>query len=322
MNKLSCFLFYVIVASIISGCKKDIVSTDDLGVVINELMPVNISVVKDQDNEYDEWIELFNKNNTSIDLSGYYLTDSESDLTKWTFPSGTIILPDSFIIVWADSDTLQSGLHANFKLSSMGETVVFLTPELQIIDRLTYGEVALNEQPSYARLPNGTGEFSWQQYPTFNSRNALIEIPDFNLVINELMPFNSNTVIDPLTGEYDDWIELYNLSNEDLNISGFYLTDSKNDLKKWKFPEGTIILRDSFLCVWADSDTLQTGLHTNFKLSTTGETVLLLTPDLLLVDRVAYDPQLLQLSFARVPDGTGDFSWGIPTYNNRNIRNK
>jgi hypothetical protein len=145
-------------------------------------------------------------------------------------------------------------------------------------------------------------------------------VEDSGVVINELMPVNSNVVADQ-NGEFDDWIELYNLSDEDINISGYYLTDSKNELTKWKFPEGSIISSDSFLIVWADGDTLQVGLHTNYRLSSGGETVIFLSPELQEVDRVSYDPQTLQLTFARVPDGTGEFSWGAPTFNSRNIRN-
>ena len=47
-----------------------------------------------------------------------------------------------------------------------------------------------------------------------------------SIVINELMPKNSMFGSDQ-NGEFDDWIELYNLSNQDLDISGYYLTDSK-----------------------------------------------------------------------------------------------
>ena len=153
-------------------------------------------------------------------------------------------------------------------------------------------------------------------------KNEVVPKEELGIVINEVMPFNANVVADPITGEFDDWIEIFNLAAKDFDLSGYFLTDSKVNLTKWKFPEGTIILADSFLCVWADVDTLQSGLHTNFKLSTAGETILLLSPDLELIDRVSYDPQLLQLSFARIPDGTGAFSWGTPTYNSRNSLTK
>jgi hypothetical protein len=150
------------------SCKKDRSKIEDFGVVINELMPVNRTVVADQNGEFDDWIELFNLNDSTVDLSGFFLTDSKTNLTKWKFPLGTMILPDSFLIVWADDDTLQSGLHASFKLSSSGETVTFLNPELQMVDQVTYN--AQLEELTFARIPNGTGQFSWGT-PTFNSEN-------------------------------------------------------------------------------------------------------------------------------------------------------
>lgn len=174
MNKLLTLTCFVLPLFILNGCQEKVVPLDqDFGVVINELLPVNISVVADQNGQYDDWIELYNKRDTVVDLSGYFLTDSKSNLKKWSFPIGTVILPDSFLIVWADADTLQSGLHANYKLSSLGETVIFLSPELVEIDRVKYP--AQTEQYSFARIPNGTGEFSWQAFPTWNGRNIQIQ---------------------------------------------------------------------------------------------------------------------------------------------------
>jgi hypothetical protein len=172
MNKICFFLSAIIAANCLIGCKKDIEQkTETPGVVINELMPLNSSVVADQNGEFDDWIELYNLNDSTLDLSGYFLTDSKTNLTKWKLPTGTLISGKSYLIVWADSDTLQSGLHANYKLSSAGETVVFLDPELKEIDRVSYGPVPGLIQQSYARIPNGTGVFSWQLSPTYNSEN-------------------------------------------------------------------------------------------------------------------------------------------------------
>jgi hypothetical protein len=138
-----------------------------------------------------------------------------------------------------------------------------------------------------------------------------------SIVINELTPKNSKYGSDQ-NGQFDDWIELYNLSNQDLDISGFYLTDSKKELTKWKFPEGTILGRNGYLIVWADSDTTQTGLHTNYNLSAAGENVVLLSPDKEIIDLVEYPATTIEQSYARVPDGTGDFIWTTPTFNGAN----
>ena len=140
-----------------------------------------------------------------------------------------------------------------------------------------------------------------------------------SLVINELMPKNSTVAADQ-DGEYDDWIELYNLSDEDMDVSGFYLTDSKSNLTRWQFPAGTVIRKNAYLIVWADGDsTTQAGLHTNYKLSAEdGENVVLLTPDQQLIDLVEFPPTLIEQSYARIPNGTGDFQWTTPTFNAQN----
>jgi len=137
------------------------------------------------------------------------------------------------------------------------------------------------------------------------------------IVINELMPKNSLNGSDQ-DGELDDWIELYNISNQDLDISGYYLTDSKKELTKWKFPEGTILDKNGYLIVWADSDTTQTGLHTNYNLSALGENVVLLTPTLEVIDLVEYPATTVEQSYARMPNGTENFVWGTPTFNSEN----
>jgi hypothetical protein len=137
-----------------------------------------------------------------------------------------------------------------------------------------------------------------------------------SIVINELMPKNSQFGSDQ-NGEFDDWIELHNLADEDIDLSGFYLTDSKNNLTKWQFPD-TIIAKNGYLIVWADGDTLQSGLHTPYKLSALGETVLLLTPEMEVIEDVKYPATDLQQSWARIPNGTGKFSWVTPTFGEEN----
>ena len=139
-----------------------------------------------------------------------------------------------------------------------------------------------------------------------------------SVVINEILPINSKNGSDE-DGEFDDWIELFNLANEDIDISGFYLTDSKKQPTKWKFPTGTVINKNGFLIVWADGDSTHvSGLHTNYKLSSDGENVVLLSPDLEVLDLVEYPATVLEQSYARVPNGTGKFKWSVPTFNKSN----
>ncbi|TAL66036.1 MAG: lamin tail domain-containing protein [Bacteroidetes bacterium] len=149
---------------------------------------------------------------------------------------------------------------------------------------------------------------------TLNSCVKPNDTPTRKIAINELMPVNNTTATDQ-NGEYDDWIELFNLSDSGLDISGYYLSDSKKNIIKWQIPQGTSISGKSYLVVWADKDTTQVGLHANFKLSSLGETVILSKPDGTLIDEVKYPGQTHELSYSRNPDGTGTFRWQKPTFN-------
>lgn len=167
MLKKIAFFYILLILIILCSCKKTY-ETVPGNIVINELMPVNITTVTDQDGEYDDWIELYNLANVEFDLSGYFLSDSKKDLQKWKIPQGTSIGANGYVIVWADKDTTQAGLHANFKLSSLGEEVLLTRPDGTNTDKVTYPEQTL--ELSYSRIPNGIGTFKWQA-PTFGTSN-------------------------------------------------------------------------------------------------------------------------------------------------------
>jgi len=134
----------------------------------------------------------------------------------------------------------------------------------------------------------------------------LIYLPEQNIAINEFMADNDNVVEDEV-GEYDDWLELYNWNEDDLDISGYYLSDDQANPEKWQIPEGTVIAANGFLCFWADEDQEQGEYHTNFKLSASGETIILSDPFGNVMDEINYIAQETDVSYGRYPDGTGDF---------------
>ena len=136
--------------------------------VINELMASNVQVISDQDGEYDDWIELFNNSNSTLDIGGYFLSDDATELMKWALPAGTQINSLDYLIVWADKDDNQAGLHASFKLSSGGETLFLSDATGIIVDQISFPAFA--SDLSYARIPNGTGSFQIAD-PTYNSQN-------------------------------------------------------------------------------------------------------------------------------------------------------
>lgn len=138
-----------------------------------------------------------------------------------------------------------------------------------------------------------------------------------NIVINELMASNTTTVADS-AGEFDDWIELYNKSSQIVDLSGFFLSDKADNLGKWKIPNGTMIGPNGYLIIWADENGSQGDLHANFKLSASGEQVILSDTDTLMVDEVTFGQQQTDKGYARVPNGTGSFVIQNPTFGTNN----
>jgi len=177
----------------------DISITSDL--VINEFMADNETTVADQDGDYDDWIEFYNNGNTEVSLGGYYLTDDASEPDQWIFPD-TTIAAGGYMIVWADKDEDQDGLHANFKLSASGEAILLSDPSLGLVDQVNY----LQQKPdtTTGRFANGTGDFI-VMLPTFGAENTnlLTGLDDivennnkFELKQNYPNPFHNVTNID------------------------------------------------------------------------------------------------------------------------------
>jgi hypothetical protein len=193
--------------------------------VINEFMASNATSVMDTDSSYDDWIELYNNSDEDISLSGYFLSDDENDLSQWSFPD-TTILAKGFLIVWADKDEDQQGLHANLKLSSSGETIYLSNADTTIIDKISFGEQT--DDISYGRYPNGTGSFI-QMTPTFDIENidgitsveeTQLELPSsYSLQQNYPNPFNPATQIVvsiPESGMYT--LRVYNIIGQEVKV--------------------------------------------------------------------------------------------------------
>ena len=138
-----------------------------------------------------------------------------------------------------------------------------------------------------------------------------------DVTINEFQAANDSTVSDP-AGEYDDWIELYNKAAQPTDLTGFYLSDNEEDLKKWPFPDGTTIEGNGYLIIWADEDGGQDGLHTNFKLNADGELLLLVDSLSRIVENIPFGMQVSDRSYARIPNGTGNFVEADPTFGENN----
>ena len=152
------------------GCEDAFTMLGWQALVINEVMASNDenSGITDPEGESEDWIEIYNNTNETLDLTHFYLSDDENDFFKWNFPIGTTIQPDDYLIVWADKDEAQSGIHSNFKLKKSGESLFLTHQDGTVLDSISFGEQTTNI--AIARIPNGIGDFV-AQLPTFNMNN-------------------------------------------------------------------------------------------------------------------------------------------------------
>jgi hypothetical protein len=126
------------------------------------------------------------------------------------------------------------------------------------------------------------------------------------LVINEVLADNVNNIRDEYN-ESADWIELFNNSNQLLDLSDLYLSDNLSNLPKWKFPVKTSIQPLGFFMIWADNDSLEQLYHTNFNLNKDSGILILSDGSGQILDSISFSNQTTDISYGRFPNGTGGF---------------
>jgi len=166
-------------------------------------------------------------------------------------------------------------------------------------------------------------------------RNLLLALLPFSLhgqvspdiVVNEFMASNTRTAVpNALPGTFEDWIELKNVGANPLDLGGWRLTDTVANLKLWTFPANTTIAPGGFLVVIASGQNqpdTKGNLHTNFKLSKTGEYLALVHPDGTVASSYGpagseYPPQSDDSSYGRHPVSADSVFFSTPTPGSEN----
>ncbi len=142
---------------------------------INEFMASNDGFLPDTQGQFDDWIEIHNYGPDPVNVGGLYLTDNLSVPDKW-FISGngrvaTTIPPGGYMLIWADRDTNDSGLHANFRLSADGEEIgLFAGDGVTLIDSIVFGEQTADV--SFGRYPDAEEGLRFFGFPSPGAENT------------------------------------------------------------------------------------------------------------------------------------------------------
>ena len=279
-------------------------------VALSEIMISNKGSVPDNLGGYPDYIELHNGSSEKADISGYGLSDSLLEGAKYVFPAGTVLEPDAYVVVWCGGEA-EDGMHAPFKLSAGEEAVLFDASgrplDTAVLNSVDSGMVLRREGevwtqakpcPGYPKTEAGMAEYE----------ASLKETEDMGLYINEFMASNATTICDSF-GSYSDWIELYNSTDTDMDISGFGISDNLSQPMKYRFPDGTTIAAKGYLVVFCSgNEGMQNGeLHAPFGLRSYGEDVVIANRAGRIIDSYSFKNQETDVSMARIPDGAGEF---------------
>lgn len=252
---------------------------------ITEVMASNVSTLVMEDGSLPDWIEIQNVSDRPVDLNGYALMTETRINRAFTFTSHTL-QPGEYCLVYADGTGENSQFHAPFKLAASGETIILLDRSGDTVDEVTTPE--LGRDQSYAREGD-----SWKITDTATPGEAnrianageqetvkTVSVIPGDLEISELMSDGVTFFADE-NGEYHDYIEIHNISDHTINLEGWRLSDSMEKLMRWEFP-AVEIPADGYLavhCSGYDRKSDPNHLHTNFRLSSDGDTALLTSPE-------------------------------------------
>ncbi|MCQ2607601.1 MAG: Ig-like domain-containing protein [Bacteroidales bacterium] len=140
-------------------------------VKFNEIQPSNSKTQLDPDfYKYRDWVELYNTSSSTIDLSGYYITDNKDKPRKWQIPAGKSIASKAFLLIYCDGeDVTGKAMHTNFKISE-GDVLYLYSSTMRLMDSVHIGNIETDY--TYGRLVNGTGAWGALSKPTPGASNV------------------------------------------------------------------------------------------------------------------------------------------------------
>jgi hypothetical protein len=291
-------------------------------VMYNPIDPTATEIVAGFDKSDDfEYIEFHNISPTeTLDLSGATFVAG----VTYTFPANTMLGPDQFLLVVEDiaamTERYGNGLNIDGQwsggLSSTGERITVVDTNNAVIADFTYSDSG--DWPGRAdgngssltpigNTVNYSNPDSWESSADYSGSPGVANTPTMrDIVINEVL---SHTDIPQL-----DSVELFNPTGQDIEITGWYLSDSNNNYRKYQFPDPTTILANSYLVVDESAfnpTPLTPGLNDFGLNGAHGDNVYLVEADaqddlIRFADSVEFGAQANGESWGRFPNGTGD----------------
>ncbi|MHC4533519.1 MAG: lamin tail domain-containing protein [Planctomycetota bacterium] len=211
---------------------------DDSGIVPDPGAVVINEVLAHSHADAADWIELHNTTGTAIDIGGWFLSDSGSDLTKYRIAPGTVIAPYGYIVFYEDqhfNNPSAPGSNQEFALSENGERLYLSSAEGSLLTGYRQVEDFGGSETGvsfgrYYKSSTGNYNFAPMSENTPDSANAYPKVGP--VVINEIMYNPSWPVGGLFTNDQYEYVELHNISSEPVSLYDF------DTAQPWKFTDG------------------------------------------------------------------------------------
>ncbi len=206
-------------------------------VLINEYSASNLDSFQDNYGKTEDWIELYNNSDTTIDLSGWHLSDKEAKPGKWDIPEGTVMAPYTFLLFWCSGrDTLiGDDYHTNFKLSqTKGTDIVLFSDPTETVLEMHPLNITLVEH-SNCRAIDGGSEWRFSTEPSPGSSN---------IGTGQFTRYTQSPTIDLPAGFYQG-TQLVHIENEEPNSTMRYTLDGTNPTPLSQAYTGPIIVSET-----------------------------------------------------------------------------
>ncbi|MBN2878715.1 MAG: lamin tail domain-containing protein [Clostridia bacterium] len=279
-------------------------------IIINEYMCSNKYTIRDEGGESFDWIELYNPNNIAVNLSDYYISDDKQELGKCRLPDYEIEAYGYVLMFASGDDSLTNGLHLPFSIGGTDEEIILCDYSGVIKDSCIVEQLPDDISAGVSQA----GEWVYFSSATPGVKNSTPSSPTYDigpyresespLVINEVMPSNKYGLLD-CDGDTSDWLEIYNPSAEEIDMSGCFLTDESSDLGKWVFPDGASMPAGGYLVVFLSGKNKNENgeLHTSFAIGSDDTEIILVDKNYSTIDEVAINTLPGNVSKGRLPDG-------------------
>lgn len=287
-------------------------------VVISEFMEKNRTTLRDEDGDFSDWIELWNRSDEAVDISGWNLSDRENQL-GWTLPEMSLQPGERIVIFASGKDRQGEQLHTGFSLS--GDEGVWLRNEYGY---LCSSALCADCDGDVSMALGDDGSYGQSLYPTPGYENTAAGWESFQqslscespLIINEAQVYNLNLA--PVNKEYYDWVELKNNSGDTIVLSDYYISDDREDYLKYRLPE-VELGPGEFILLYCTSEALPEGYYAaGFELNSENEQLYLATAEGELLDSVSLKDIPYLGSFGRMAGENGWFYFSSPSPGSEN----